>query len=65
MDDPGRGRLVAVLDQAEAALRDVAGMLGTYREHLVAAGFDREDALELCLDVQRAVIFGDYEPPLD
>lgn len=50
--------LVAALDQATAALRDVAHLLGDYRAELVASGFSSDQALELCLDMQRAVIFG-------
>lgn len=59
MDDSERlavRDLVAALDQAEAALTDVARTLGRYRLELIAAGFDGEDALELCLDLQRSMI---------
>lgn len=48
--------LVAALDQLGASLRDVAAILGDYRRQLVAAGFPEEDALDLCIDLQRAVI---------
>lgn len=50
--------LTSALDQARAALRDVAGVLGKYREYLIEAGFDRDEALEFCIEVQREVIFG-------
>jgi hypothetical protein len=50
--------LVAALDQATAALVDVARMLGDYRRGLIAAGFEPDEALELCIEVQREVIFG-------
>ena len=64
MDDtPRTAALVAILDQANAALQDVADMLATYRQLLVAAGFSEDDALELCLQVQRAVIFGKQSEP--
>lgn len=60
-DDPVRVPvvdLVAALDQARAALVDVAQMLGDYRGRLIAAGFAPDEALELCIEVQREVIFG-------
>lgn len=53
--------LIALLDQAKAALTDVAKMLGEYRQLLMAAGFPADDALDLCLDVQRAILFADTE----
>jgi hypothetical protein len=62
MDDRARiGDLVAAVDQAGAALRDVAGMLGAYREQLIAAGFDRDEAIELVLDLQRDIILADLD----
>lgn len=51
--------LVALLDQARAALTDVALLLADYRRQLIDAGFDRDDALELCVELQRAIIFID------
>lgn len=52
-----RGDLVAVLDQAGAALRDVAQMLGGYRRDLIDAGFPTDDALEMCIEAQRHALF--------
>jgi len=57
--------LIAALDQLRAAMADVAEALGSYRHQLMHAGFDSEDALELCLDLQRVVIFGDRSPQPD
>lgn len=51
--------LTAALDQAGAALADVAGMLGDYRRQLVDAGFTPDEALELCAELQQAAIFRD------
>lgn len=50
------GAVTAALDQAHAALRDLAGLLGRYRSQLVAAGFHEEQILELCLDLQLSVL---------
>lgn len=50
--------LVAAVDQAGAALADVARMLAGYRDELVAAGFETDEALEFCLELQRSLIFG-------
>lgn len=62
-NDPSRSAaLVAALDQADAALRVVAGMLGDYRRQLVEAGFSSDDALELCVDLQRIIIFHEINP---
>ena len=58
--DPAAG-LIAALDQFNAALADVARALGNYRQLLVDAGFDRDEALELCIDVQRAVLFDGHD----
>lgn len=57
--------LTSALDQARAALLDVAAVLGKYRDYLVEAGFNRDEALELCIEVQREVIFGYGEGPGD
>lgn len=51
--------LVAAIDQAGGALRDVARILGDYRRELEAAGLDRDEAIELLLDVQRDILFCD------
>lgn len=53
--------LVAALDQVAAALRDMAVVIGRYRLQLIEQGMDRDDALELCLALQRRILFGDLE----
>jgi hypothetical protein len=55
------GAVAAVMAQADAALSDVAKMLGGYRRELIAAGFDPDEALELCLELQRAALIEDLE----
>jgi len=55
------GDLIARLDQAGAALRDIARVLVDYRSELVDAGFDRDEAMELVLDLQRGIMLS--EPP--
>jgi hypothetical protein len=58
---PQIGALIARLDQAGAALRDVARMLGSYRDELIAAGFDRDEAIEFALDLQRDIMLADVD----
>jgi hypothetical protein len=56
---PGGSRspdLIAALDQLQAALTDVARVLAGYRRMLILAGFGLDEALELCLAVQREII---------
>jgi len=55
--------LAAQLDQLQAACTNVAHTLGHYRDELIHDGFSSDDALELCIDLQRAVIFGDNRTP--
>lgn len=42
-------RLAAQADQAKMATKEVAGMLGTFRTELMDAGFERGEALSMCL----------------
>lgn len=62
--DPDRlraGALAAAISQAGPPLRNVANLLAGYREQLIEAGFPHDEALELCLDLQRDVILGPVE----
>jgi hypothetical protein len=61
MDGRTPGHLVAAIDQAGAALKDVARILGEYRAELVLAGFPPDEAMELCLDLQRDIMLGDLD----
>lgn len=42
-------RMKASTDQAKGATRELASMLGVFRDELMKAGFDRGEALALCL----------------
>lgn len=44
------------LDQAEAALRDLAPVLVTYFNSLVEAGMDEENAIYLVAELQNALL---------
>jgi hypothetical protein len=55
------GALAAAVGQLEAALRDFARTLGGYRRELIAAGFPPDEALELCLELQRMAILSEPE----
>lgn len=55
------GALAAAIAQAGPALTRVAHMLASYRDELIAAGFPHDEALELCLDLQRDIIIGPVE----
>lgn len=43
----GVGKVAPSFDQLAANLRDMAGMLGAFRESLVEYGFEQEDAVAL------------------
>jgi hypothetical protein len=46
---------VSVIDQARAAFGDMAGLLSSYRDKLLAEGFAREEALALVAEAQRCM----------
>lgn len=43
-------------DQGDAALRDLARMLGAYYRSLLESGFNSGEALEIILGLQRSLI---------
>lgn len=45
----------AALDQTRKGLTDLAGVLGAYRDALVAEGFTREEALAVVIEFQGSV----------
>lgn len=55
MTEPGAGWLAQV-DQMKAGLRDMADMLGGYRDSLMEHGFERGEALELVNSFQVTLI---------
>lgn len=48
-------------DKAAEELEAVAPVLGRYREALLREGFNRQEALELCVAMQTAMVFGEAE----
>jgi hypothetical protein len=52
------GDRLAASDQTAAVLGDIASILGAYRRKLIAAGFQSEEALDLCRDVQDFILGG-------
>lgn len=54
------GAIAAAIDQAARPLRDVAHMLAWYRGELEKAGMHPDEALELCLELQREMIIGPH-----
>lgn len=52
------GDRIAATDQTAAVLVDIALILGAYRRSLIAAGFRREEAIDLCRDVQDFILGG-------
>ena len=53
MNEP---KLTHVWEQALASMMEMAAALGTYRRELEAAGFDKQEALTLCLGLQQALL---------
>lgn len=51
-------RQFQALEQMQAYLRDFAPVIGQYFALLLAQGFTREEALQLVLQAQRAILFG-------
>lgn len=50
------GLNIAAFDQMQAALKDIASLLGSYRASLLAAGFTREEAIGLVAMAQTAIL---------
>lgn len=70
MDNPERLRAVANTDQAVAAIRDSASVWGQYFKVLREQGFNRDEALQLVLQVhilywQKALSGPATQPPKD
>ena len=52
MDDETKDKLAqlaAAADQAKGAMREIAHMLGMFRDELIEAGFERGEAMAMCL----------------
>lgn len=49
-------RLAAQADQAKMATKEVAKMLGTFRVELMDSGFERGEALAMCLTLLNNIL---------
>lgn len=61
MTDP---RITHHLEQTQAVLRDLAPVLGSYMDALLAHGFERSEAFKLVMEAQHRMIYG-VEPDLE
>ena len=52
MEQRQKARMTHQWEQAAASMRELAAALGGYRSELILAGFDREEAMDLCLAFQ-------------